>query len=339
MFPDRFIKSDTTGDFLGDLQWTWFETALSRSTAAVNIVVTGIQIHAERFFDAESVENWSGFPTAQHRLYQTLLQPNVKAPILISGDVHKAQCLRKDCIRQQLQQQSRQQSTSSSSSPSKRLIRPLYEITTSGMTHAWGSAKPSTCGRANTAFCQTYYFQAIFRPIMILAHNWLCPWTELIRDERTGRPQYSIDRNVAELEFDWEQRLVNVTILGIDGVTLVSQSWPIDQLTEISSQSDGSRISPSSLVTDQDFEIAEKRLKHLSILKSHNNDGDEWICVQYQGLPSKLYFGITTTIFVSSVMLLGLLPFILCCFAVRICLRRMMISLSRRRRNRKKKVD
>ena len=40
-------------------------------------VVNGLQAHAPWFYDASLIENWSGFPKAQHRLYQTILQPNV----------------------------------------------------------------------------------------------------------------------------------------------------------------------------------------------------------------------------------------------------------------------
>jgi hypothetical protein len=36
------------GDFLGNEQWEWFQLALQRSTAAVNIIVQGLQVHADR---------------------------------------------------------------------------------------------------------------------------------------------------------------------------------------------------------------------------------------------------------------------------------------------------
>ncbi len=51
-------KKDPEGDFLGDNQWEWFETAIGRSKASVNIVVTGVQVHAPWFFDSNKVENW-----------------------------------------------------------------------------------------------------------------------------------------------------------------------------------------------------------------------------------------------------------------------------------------
>lgn len=36
-------------DFLGEHQWAWFQSALSNSHAAINIIVSGLQIHPKRF--------------------------------------------------------------------------------------------------------------------------------------------------------------------------------------------------------------------------------------------------------------------------------------------------
>jgi hypothetical protein len=297
-FPERF-SPDSTGDFLGERQWKWFETAIGRSNAAVNIVVTGIQVHAERFYDSNAVENWCGFPAAQHRLHQAVLQPNVRAPILISGDVHKAQLLRKDC----------------NSPADRRLIRPIYEVTTSGMTHAWGSAIPGTCGRANNFPCGNFYFQGIYGPILSLAHR-ICPWTELLLDENTGSPQYSLERNVAELEMDWDQHLVNVTVLGINDQVLVRQSWPFEHLT--------AAVRESSMVKNEEFSRVAERLQQLSILESN---ADEWICVHYRGLPGKLHFGLACAVSFTVWSFFFFLPFTLLCFTARIFFARLALRV------------
>ena len=85
-----------------------------------------------------------------------------QAPIFISGDVHHAQLLRKDC---------RKKCPSSSSSTTNDL-RPLYEVTTSGMTHSWGSTKTSVCGRANfNPVCHFFYYNALLcRFVLDFAH-------------------------------------------------------------------------------------------------------------------------------------------------------------------------
>jgi alkaline phosphatase D len=46
-FADTF-SLDYEGDFLGEEQWQWLETALQRSTATVNLIVQGLQVHADR---------------------------------------------------------------------------------------------------------------------------------------------------------------------------------------------------------------------------------------------------------------------------------------------------
>lgn len=59
-WPKRtFLSSSTSGgDFLGEVQWQWFEEALRRSTASVNIIVQGLQVHAEHMFDGNIAEEW-----------------------------------------------------------------------------------------------------------------------------------------------------------------------------------------------------------------------------------------------------------------------------------------
>lgn len=59
-WPNRsfFDPSTSDGDFLGEEQWQWFEESLRRSTASVNIVVQGLQVHAEHMFDGNVAEEW-----------------------------------------------------------------------------------------------------------------------------------------------------------------------------------------------------------------------------------------------------------------------------------------
>jgi alkaline phosphatase D len=59
-WPKRsfFAPSTSKGDFLGEEQWRWFKEALRRSTARVNIVVQGLQVHAEHMFDGNIAEEW-----------------------------------------------------------------------------------------------------------------------------------------------------------------------------------------------------------------------------------------------------------------------------------------
>jgi len=298
--PDRFF-TDIEGDFLGEEQWKWFETALGRSDAAVNIVVTGLQVHAERYFDPNVIENWHGFEKSQHRLYQALLQSNVQAPILISGDVHKAQLMRKDCS--YYQPRHHQHHTPGMDSTSPRRIRPLYEITTSGMTHSWGT-KP--CGRANgNPLCHSLYHKTVCRLVLQFAHK-ICPWTELLlsRDDdddddaraSKSRLQYSLELNVAELDFDWEDESVSVNILGVDGKNMLEQKWSFRDLTE----------SRTTMVQPSEFDmIRDRRIQSKIIME----DSNEWICVSHRGIPNQYWYAIGTILPMTVGMIFMTLPF------------------------------
>lgn len=59
-WPNRSFLGPSTsnGDFLGEEQWQWLEEGLRRSTASVNIVVQGLQVHADHMFDGNIAEEW-----------------------------------------------------------------------------------------------------------------------------------------------------------------------------------------------------------------------------------------------------------------------------------------
>jgi alkaline phosphatase D len=204
----KFFR-DNDGDFLGEAQWEWFKEALSRSTASVNIVVNGLQVHADKYADPNVAESWSRFPASQERLYQLLLQQHVKTPILISGDVHHASLSRKDC-----------------SSGTK--TRPLLEMTTSGMTHSWAV---NFCA-APSRKCQSRYTLFATKSTMTIGH-YINPWTEILVEEgaegaKSGL-QYALELNFGELEFDWENRAIQARVHGVDNAPpLLSVRWDMD---------------------------------------------------------------------------------------------------------------
>lgn len=80
-------------------------------------------------FDGNLVEDWSRFPKAQHRLYQTMLSSGVRAPILVSGDVHMAELLRRDCRRRLVPDVHNNNNNKYNYSASRMLL----ELTVSGM--------------------------------------------------------------------------------------------------------------------------------------------------------------------------------------------------------------
>ena len=106
----RYLQNKQ-GDVLGYDQWKWLERELTDSKANVHIIVTSIQLIPEEHY----FEKWSNFPAARHKFLKLLSKANPSAPILISGDRHIAEI---------------------SMIEIPDLDFPLYEVTSSGLTHA-----------------------------------------------------------------------------------------------------------------------------------------------------------------------------------------------------------
>eukprot|EP01130_Rhizamoeba_saxonica_P018017 TRINITY_DN8908_c0_g2_i1.p1 TRINITY_DN8908_c0_g2~~TRINITY_DN8908_c0_g2_i1.p1 ORF type:complete len:396 (-),score=60.06 TRINITY_DN8908_c0_g2_i1:64-1251(-) len=113
----RFFKTDE--DLLGDQQWQWLEEELKTSSAKYNIIGSGIQFLPS---DKPLTEKWGSYPGNLERLYSMIKKYEVPGVILISGDVHHAEILQSDC---------------------KDIGYPIYEITSSGLTHSVSTQFPS----------------------------------------------------------------------------------------------------------------------------------------------------------------------------------------------------
>jgi len=100
------------GDVLGFEQWKWLEKQLTLSDANVHIIVSSIQIIPRE----HDYEKWANFPAARHKFLKMMEKTNPACPILISGDRHIAEI---------------------SMMLLPGLSVPLYEVTSSGMTHTW----------------------------------------------------------------------------------------------------------------------------------------------------------------------------------------------------------
>lgn len=110
--PRYFINE--TGDMLGQAQWEWLEEELRNSTAQLHLIGCGIQfIHDEHAF-----EKWANFPLARKRLFELLTKVKPAKTILISGDRHISEVSKMDL---------------------PDLGYPLYDFTSSGLTHSYVS--------------------------------------------------------------------------------------------------------------------------------------------------------------------------------------------------------
>ena len=103
-------------ELLGKAQWAWLNDHFAQSTAEVTVVVSSVQVLAEGRTSLH--EGWWAYPQERQRLVETMVSHGIKAPLLVSGDVHFAELSAHTC-------------SSSSSSAT------LAEMTSSGMTHTW----------------------------------------------------------------------------------------------------------------------------------------------------------------------------------------------------------
>lgn len=293
-----------TADFLGREQWEWLEHGLSKSTATVNIIVSGLQVHADRYYNGNSVEDWSRFPLSQHRLYQAILQGGAKkdnknpsSVVIVSGDVHMAELLRKDCRRAHSEK-----------------TRVLLEVTSSGMTHSWGT---NICARPTLSLiCQTPYFAWCLKMGMHWAHKSLA-WTDVVitdQVEENARQgvQYALERNFGEFEFDWENRRMLVRVMGqhLDHrQVMLSTSWDFDLLSGKNAPEQTDTLSTT------DYEGVYESLS------SHGVQENDWICVNYGGQPSAFlkFYGAFSPIFLSGFLALFpvVFPLIISCMMMR----------------------
>lgn len=109
---NRVYQVNHTGDILGEEQWRWLEQELRNSKADINIIGNGIQVLPEE----QVYEKWANFPAARKRLLGLIAASGARGVILLSGDRHIAEISR-------------------TSLPG--MSYPLYEITSSGLTHVY----------------------------------------------------------------------------------------------------------------------------------------------------------------------------------------------------------
>ncbi|MBY0432690.1 MAG: alkaline phosphatase family protein [Cyclobacteriaceae bacterium] len=112
--PARRYDPNPEGDMLGEEQWNWFEQQISNSDAAIHIIGSSIQFIS----NDHGYEKWGNFPRSRERMIKLLAKYKPARPIIISGDRHIAEV---------------------SKLAINGLPQPLYDFTSSGLTHTWAS--------------------------------------------------------------------------------------------------------------------------------------------------------------------------------------------------------
>lgn len=172
------------GTMLGDSQFEWLEDVLCASTARVHLIATGLQVlPTHRAFG----ESWSRFPKSRQRLFTILKKCQVKAPLLLSGDVHMAELLEAKCDGENT----------------------LVEVTSSGMTHSWSTRFPTWIGEY-TSFNKFMHF------VMVVAQS-IMPWNFRMIDPNTKKPSYYLGMNYASVVVDEDAQELRIDIRGDDG--------------------------------------------------------------------------------------------------------------------------
>ncbi len=111
----RYIPSkDSSGTILGNTQWQWLNKELTNSKADFNIIVSSIQ-----FLSSEhGWESWGNMPNEVEKLKDLIASSNAHNTIILSGDRHIAEISKMEY---------------------NGLKYPLYDITSSGLTHVYES--------------------------------------------------------------------------------------------------------------------------------------------------------------------------------------------------------
>lgn len=115
LLDTRYFREDPgeTADILGEQQWRWLEEVFTQSRSSLHFVVSSIQFVSEE----HSYESWAKFPAAKQRMLHLIRELAVPGVIFLSGDRHFGEL--------------------SVLNDPEKVDYPLYDLTSSGMTHSW----------------------------------------------------------------------------------------------------------------------------------------------------------------------------------------------------------
>jgi alkaline phosphatase D len=111
--PPNYVPN-YSGTILGEAQWEWFESELANSDADIHLIGSSIQAIP----NDHGYEKWGNFPNERQRLFDLIVKTAPARPIILSGDRHIAEFSKIDL---------------------EGLDYPLYEFTSSGLTHSWNT--------------------------------------------------------------------------------------------------------------------------------------------------------------------------------------------------------
>ncbi|MCG8308193.1 MAG: alkaline phosphatase family protein [Cytophagales bacterium] len=116
--PPLYLPNED-GSILGDEQWSWLEAELTKSSADVHLIGSSYQLIP----NDHGFEKWGNFPGERKRFFDLIVKTKPARPIILSGDRHIAEF---------------------SSIEPEDLEYPIYEFTSSGLTHTWPTKRSET---------------------------------------------------------------------------------------------------------------------------------------------------------------------------------------------------
>jgi alkaline phosphatase D len=128
---ERYVPdADPSKTILGEAQWAWLEAQL-RQPADLRIIVSGIQTLAT----GHGWESWSLFPAERQKLFDVIARTRANGVVMLSGDRHIGAIYKE----------------------TQGTPYPLFELTSSGMTHPWKDAKEAGPNRVGELFTELHY--------------------------------------------------------------------------------------------------------------------------------------------------------------------------------------
>lgn len=168
---------DPNATILGESQWQWLREKL-RKPADLRVLGTSIQLIP----NAHAWEKWGNFPAERKRFFQLIRETRANGIVLLSGDRHHAEvsCMPAD-------------------HPSHGVGYPIYEFTSSGLTHSRKSSPDSL---------DTHRIHPVFREknFGLIQINWATRALTIEIRNDVGKPAITTNIGIDELIFPASNR-------------------------------------------------------------------------------------------------------------------------------------
>jgi alkaline phosphatase D len=128
---ERYVPdADPAKTMLGFTQWRWLRERLAEP-ADLRLVVSSVQVLAE----GHGFERWGNLPLERQRLFDLIASTRANGVVFLSGDRHIGALYRQDAD----------------------TVYPLYEMTSSGITHPWRTAAEPGPNRLGALFGELHF--------------------------------------------------------------------------------------------------------------------------------------------------------------------------------------